>query len=324
MTKGQKTDIIYLEIYVYGEKMDGIIIVYKPRGYTSHDAVARMKRFCNTRRIGHAGTLDPMAEGVLPVLVGKACAAQEYLQDHDKSYLAGMRFGTVTDTGDMTGNIISQKEVVLDTETVNEAAKAFIGNIKQVPPMYSAIKIGGKRLYDLAREGVTVERKARDINIYSIEIAEKLNDTDFLVRVFCSKGTYIRTLCEDIGEKLGCGGTLFSLCRETCGDFSLSDAVSIEELEKIYEEKGSEGIGNLLFSPEKVFLNCKKIKLSAFYSRLCKNGCEIYLKKAGIKESFQKDEKIRLYDSDGNFFAIGKVADFPNGEAVKATVRFCD
>ena len=313
-----------MEIYVYGEKMDGIIIIYKPEGYTSHDAVARMKRFCNTRRIGHAGTLDPMAQGVLPILVGKACAAQEYLQDHDKSYLAGMRFGTVTDTGDITGNILSRKNVSLDTETVKEAAKSFEGKIEQIPPMYSAIKVGGKKLYDLAREGVTVERKARSIEIYSIEVVDTLSDTDFLVRVKCSKGTYIRTLCEDIGEKLGCGGTLFSLCRETCGEFSLDDAIKIEEVEKIYTEGGTDEVEKLLFSPEKVFMNCRKIKLSAFYSRLCKNGCEIYLKKAGIKEALPLGERVRLYDNNDMFFAIGEIKSFPDGDAVKATVRFCD
>lgn len=304
--------------------MDGIIIIYKPEGYTSHDAVARMKRFCNTRRIGHAGTLDPMAQGVLPILVGKACAAQEYLQDHDKSYLAGMRFGTVTDTGDITGNILSRKNVSLDTETVKEAAKSFEGKIEQIPPMYSAIKVGGKKLYDLAREGVTVERKARSIEIYSIEVVDTLSDTDFLVRVKCSKGTYIRTLCEDIGEKLGCGGTLFSLCRETCGEFSLDDAIKIEEVEKIYTEGGTDEVEKLLFSPEKVFMNCRKIKLSAFYSRLCKNGCEIYLKKAGIKEALPLGERVRLYDNNDMFFAIGEIKSFPDGDAVKATVRFCD
>lgn len=304
--------------------MDGIIIIYKPEGYTSHDAVARMKRFCNTRRIGHAGTLDPMAQGVLPILVGKACAAQEYLQDHDKSYLAGMRFGTVTDTGDITGNILSRKNVSLDTETVKEAAKSFEGKIEQIPPMYSAIKVGGKKLYDLAREGITVERKARSIEIYSIEVVDTLSDTDFLVRVKCSKGTYIRTLCEDIGEKLGCGGTLFSLCRETCGEFSLDDAIKIEEVEKIYTEGGTDEIEKLLFSPEKVFMNCRKIKLSAFYSRLCKNGCEIYLKKAGIKEALPLGERVRLYDNNDVFFAIGEIKSFPDGDAVKATVRFCD
>ena len=304
--------------------MDGIIIIYKPEGYTSHDAVARMKRFCNTRRIGHAGTLDPMAQGVLPILVGKACAAQEYLQDHVKSYLAGMRFGTVTDTGDITGNILSRKNVSLDTETVKEAAKSFEGKIEQIPPMYSAIKVGGKKLYDLAREGVTVERKARSIEIYSIEVVDTLSDTDFLVRVKCSKGTYIRTLCEDIGEKLGCGGTLFSLCRETCGEFSLDDAIKIEEVEKIYTEGGTDEVEKLLFSPEKVFMNCRKIKLSAFYSRLCKNGCEIYLKKAGIKEALPLGERVRLYDNNDMFFAIGEIKSFPDGDAVKATVRFCD
>jgi len=141
--------------------MDGIINLYKPKGYTSHDAVARIKRFCNTRRVGHAGTLDPMACGVLPILVGKAAAAQEYLMNHDKTYLAGMRFGVVTDTGDVTGNILSEKKVAISKDELCAVCENFKGEIMQTPPMYSAIKVGGKRLYDLAREGVEVERKAR-------------------------------------------------------------------------------------------------------------------------------------------------------------------
>ena len=305
--------------------MDGIINLYKPKGYTSHDAVARIKRFCNTKRVGHAGTLDPMAQGVLPILVGKAATAQEYLMNHDKTYLAGMRFGVVTDTGDMTGNILEQKSVSVEMEELEKACEKFKGKIMQVPPMYSAIKVGGKKLYDLAREGIEVERKAREIEIYSIKIVSQESPCDFLVEVSCSKGTYIRTLCEDIGNELSCGGTLYSLERLSCGDFKKEDCVTLEELQALYENEEHDKIEGLLASPEKVFSHCPVIRLSAFYSRLCKNGCEIYLKKMGISpDKYEKDSLIRLYDSDGMFFALGKIGDFKEGRAVKATAKFVD
>lgn len=305
--------------------MDGIINLYKPKGYTSHDAVARIKRFCNTRRVGHAGTLDPMAQGVLPILVGRAAAAQEYLMNHDKTYLAGMRFGVVTDTGDMTGNILSEKKVSVSLNELENVCQNFKGKLMQTPPMYSAIKVGGKKLYDLAREGIEVERKAREIEIHDIKIVSQESECDFLVEVSCSKGTYIRTLCEDIGTALGCGGTLFSLERISCGDFRKEDCVTLEELQNLYENGENDSIEKLLSSPEKVFSHCPVIKLSAFYSRLCKNGCEIYLKKMGIpSDKFEKDSLVRLYDSEGVFFALGKIGDFREGRAVKAAARFVD
>ncbi len=305
--------------------MDGIINLYKPKGYTSHDAVARIKRFCNTRRVGHAGTLDPMAQGVLPILVGRAASAQEYLMNHDKTYLAGMRFGVVTDTGDVTGNVLSEKKVEVSLGELEAVCRKFKGKIMQVPPMYSAIKVGGKKLYDLAREGIEVERKAREIEIYDIKIVSKESGCDFLVEVSCSKGTYIRTLCEDIGEALGFGGTLFSLERLSCGEFRKEDCVTLDELQRLYENGENDSIEKLLASPEKVFSHCPVIKLSAFYSRLCKNGCEIYLKKTGIPaDKFEKDSLVRLYDSDGIFFALGKIGDFAEGRAVKAAARFVD
>ena len=305
--------------------MDGIINLYKPRGYTSHDAVARIKRFCGTKRVGHAGTLDPMADGVLPILVGRAAAAQEYLMNHDKRYLAGMRFGLVTDTGDITGRVISQTAVKLNCKDIGVAAENFTGKIRQIPPMYSAIKINGKKLYELAREGITVERREREIEIYKIEVLKAVTDTDFLVRVECSKGTYIRTLCEDIGEMLGCGGTLYSLTREACGEFDISDTVTLDEIERIYCEGGSSAVERFLISPEKVFTELKSIKLTDFYSRLCKNGCEIYLKKLGLDEkAFSEDQTVRLYDNEGTFFAIGKIGIFDGKTAVKAAARFAE
>lgn len=303
--------------------MNGIINLYKPRGYTSHDAVARIKRFYGTRRVGHAGTLDPMACGVLPILVGSACAAQEYLTNHDKVYLAGMRFGLTTDTGDVTGEVIRENDISLSSERVKEVLSTFVGKQMQTPPMYSAIKVGGQKLYELARKGITVERKAREIEIYDATLEKAENERDFLVRVACSKGTYIRTLCEDIGEALGCGGALYSLERVSCGAFDVKDSVTLDELCALYENGETEKLESMLSPAEKVFGELPKIKLSEFYSRLCKNGCEIYLKKLHIdEETYPESTLLRLYDSENKFFALGMTKVYPDGLAIKATARF--
>ncbi len=305
--------------------MDGIINLYKPGGITSHDAVSRIKKIFGTKRVGHAGTLDPMACGVLPVLVGRAACAQEYLMNHDKSYRAGMRFGITTDTGDITGSILSRSDNIPCERDVVSCAMSFVGEISQIPPMYSAIKIDGKKLCDLAREGITVERKARSVNIYSVELVRRDSTTDFVFDVACSKGTYIRTLCEDIGAKLSCGGALFSLERLSCGEFHKRDSVTLEELSDMRERGDEAALESCLMSPEKVFMDKKVVSLPEFYSRLCKNGCEIYLKKLKISDSrFFDGEHVRLYDSGGRFFAVGKVGDFKEGKAIKAVMRFCD
>ena len=303
--------------------MDGIINVYKPCGYTSHDVVARMKRFFGTRRVGHAGTLDPMACGVLPILIGSACTAQEYLMNHDKSYRAGMRFGTLTDTGDITGAVLEEREFSLPAEKVLEGAYSMIGEIDQVPPMYSAIKIDGRKLYELAREGKTVERKSRRVKIYDIKLVERINETDYIFDVACSKGTYIRTLCEDIGQALGNVGTLFSLERRSCGEFTVDNSVMVDELEALHNADDKQALERLLMSPEKVFSHLPVVRLPHFYSRLCKNGCEIYLEKLHKKESdFSPEGMCRLYDGDGAFFALGKLGEYKEGTAVKAVARF--
>lgn len=303
--------------------MNGIINLYKPSGYTSHDAVARIKRFYGTRRVGHAGTLDPMACGVLPILIGSACAAQDYLMNHDKVYLAGMRFGVTTDTGDITGSVLSEKAVALSTEEVAAVLTRFVGKQQQIPPMYSAIKIGGQKLYDLARKGVTVERKAREIEIYGLSLVKAEGPQDFLVKVTCSKGTYVRTLCEDIGDTLGCGGTLFSLERLSCGSFEKQKTVTIEQLQELYEKGDTMGLEALLTPVEAVFGDCPLLSLSPFYAHLCKNGCEIYLKKLPrAAQDFPEGALVRLYDESHTFFALGKVLFFPDGLAVKGVARF--
>ncbi|MBR5308877.1 MAG: tRNA pseudouridine(55) synthase TruB [Clostridia bacterium] len=301
--------------------MNGIINIYKPKGITSHDVVYKIRKLSGTKRVGHAGTLDPMATGVLPVLVGNACAAQDYIMEHDKTYVAGIRFGIITDTGDITGETLETHDNIPDYEAIKSVGESFVGEMKQVPPMYSAIKIGGKKLYELAREGITVEREERDITVYSSRLLEKINDTDYLFEFSVSKGTYIRTLGEDIGTRLGCGATLFSLERTVCGEFNKTNSHTIEELQKLSEEKGSEAVENLLLPTELSFSHLKVLKLPEFYSKLCKNGLEIYLSKIGNPE-LSLSEKVRLYDNSGEFFAIGEVGEFKNGIAVKARVRF--
>lgn len=301
--------------------MNGIINIYKPQGITSHDVVFKVRKLCCTKRVGHAGTLDPMATGVLPVLVGNACSAQEYIMEHDKTYVAGLRLGTVTDTGDVTGEVLRTSENIPDAETVKKIGESFTGNMKQVPPMYSAIKIGGKKLYELAREGKTVEREERDITVYSSKMLEQVSRTDFYFEFSVSKGTYIRTLGEDIGEKLGCGGTLFSLERTVCGEFNKSNSHTLEELYEIHENGGSEAIEKLLSPVEMSFYHLPVLELPEFYSKLCKNGLEIYFAKIGNPD-IRIGEKVRLYDNNGCFFAIGEAGEFKSGKAVKARVRF--
>lgn len=303
--------------------MDGIFNIYKPSGVTSHDIVFKVRKLVGTKRVGHAGTLDPMAVGVLPVLVGNACAAQDIIMEHDKTYIAGIRFGTTTDTGDITGNIISTSDVLPTEQEVKRVSEGFVGKLLQVPPMYSAIKVGGKKLYELAREGKTVERQAREITVYSSKMMSRLSSSDYYFEFSVSKGTYIRTLAEDIGTALGCGATLFSLERTVCGEFYKENSVTLEELGSVFENSGTDGILKHLVPTEASFCHLPIIKLSEFYSRLCKNGLEIYLKKANISQDvFLHGAKCRLYDSENNFFAIGEFSEYKDGPAVKAKIRF--
>ena len=205
---------------------NGIIIIDKPADWTSMDVCARLRRCLSERRIGHAGTLDPMATGVLPVFVGRATRAVEFASEGEKEYLAGLRLGQVTDTQDTSGRVLEEHPVSVTREDLEAALAPFRGPIQQVPPMYSAIKINGKKLYELARKGKEVERKPRPVTIHSLTVEQQLSETDYLIRVRCSKGTYVRTLCHDIGAALGCGGTMFSLRRTMAAGFSLEQAIS--------------------------------------------------------------------------------------------------
>lgn len=216
--------------------MDGIINVNKPLGITSHDVVYRLRKLLNIKKIGHTGTLDPDAGGVLPMCIGKGTKLAELLTATDKQYLAEMTLGAITDTQDKSGEILESFEVSVSEEEIKEAVKTFIGEISQIPPMYSAIKIDGKKLYELAREGKTIERQARTVLIKNIEIKEiKLEQNTVTMLVDCSKGTYIRTLCEDIGKTLGCGGYMSALTRTKSGRFDISDAFTLEQIEKMLQ-----------------------------------------------------------------------------------------
>lgn len=295
-------------------EISGVLLLDKPKGFTSHDAVNKIRRLYNTKKVGHTGTLDPMATGLLVILIGRAAKAAEYLVSDDKKYEAGLRLGEVYDTGDISGELLSKSDDIPSEPEVLRVIKNFAGKSKQIPPMYSAIKIGGKKLVDLARRGISVEREPRNIEIFSID-ALMINEREYNLRLHCSKGTYVRTLCEDIGEKLDCGAAMSSLRRIASGNFDISEAYTIEALEKMsYEQRAG-----LLMPTESLFSDLSEVRLCDFYSKLCHSGQEIYQHK--IKTHFDLGERVRIYDKDG-FFALGEVSEFENGTAIKPIKQF--
>jgi tRNA pseudouridine55 synthase len=294
----------------------GVLIVNKPQGPTSHDIVNRVRRLYSTKKVGHTGTLDPMATGVLVVLIGRAAKACEYSLSDRKKYTATLRLGIETDTEDTTGNILKTYPVNVTEDNVKEILSSFCGKIKQIPPMYSALKVDGKKLCDIAREGGTVEREAREIEVYSIS-AEHIEDNDYKLEVECSAGTYIRTLCADIGKALGCGGAMANLERSAACGFSISEAHTIEEIEELSIEERLA----LLRPVEEIFSELYAVKLPVFYEKLFRSGCEIYLKKAKLPE-YPVGTRLRVLDSKGGFFALGEVREYESGLAVKSIKLF--
>ena len=294
----------------------GILILHKPVGITSHDAVYKIRRLFGTKRVGHTGTLDPLAEGVLVMLVGRAAKAAEYLVADTKKYVATLRLGITTDTEDVTGKVLTESENIPSKKEVQAVLERFRGNIMQIPPMYSALKVGGKKLCDLAREGKTVEREARPITIYSLTAESTDCHTDYVLTVNCSSGTYIRTLCADIGTALGCGGVMATLNRVAAGGFAIEDAVTLEELEQMEQEERF----FLLKPTESLFSSLDSVTLPDFYYRLCTNGCEIYQKK--IKTDYPVGTRLRMFSPDGCFFALGEVREYEAGTAIKAIKYF--
>ena len=277
--------------------MNGIILIDKPQGWTSHDVVGKLRGILHERRIGHSGTLDPLATGLLVVFIGRATRAVEFAEADRKEYIAGLRLGMNTDTQDITGRIISKETDIPDEPEVRIAIERFRGELEQIPPMYSAVKIGGKKLYELARKGESIERKPRHITIFGLEITGR-SDNDYILDVVCSKGTYIRTLCHDIGAALGCGGCMSSLRRTKSGVFSVDNAYTIAEIQEA-AERGEEE--KLLLPIDTLFAGYTKLSVDADSEKKLKNGC--------IINTSSPDGRFRVYSEDGEFLLLGDVKD---------------
>lgn len=304
--------------------INGMINIYKEAGFTSHDVVAKLRGILKQKKIGHTGTLDPQAVGVLPVCLGNATKLCDLLTDKDKEYEAVLRLGVVTDTQDMTGKILSESEVTITEEKATETVLSFIGEYNQIPPMYSALKVNGQKLYDLARQGREVERQARPVTIHSIEIKDiSLPYIRFLVA--CSKGTYIRTLCHDIGEKLGCGGAMESLKRTRVGGFVQEEALTLSQVEKLRDE---DRVIEHVLKVEDIFDTYARLLAVPDAVRLLKNGNVLHqnqvlwmqdtiLNDAGEDKGslpYQahgftltadvEGPLVRMYDNEGMFYGI--------------------
>ena len=277
--------------------MDGVLIIRKEKGYTSHDVVAKLRGILHMKKIGHTGTLDPDAEGVLPVVLGRATKLVDLLTEKRKTYEALLRLGIETDTQDMTGEILSKKPVTVSEEEVTAAIRSFLGEQQQIPPMYSALKVNGKKLYELAREGKTVERKARPVCFYEIEILEmKLPLVRFSVT--CSKGTYIRTLCHDIGQKLGCGACMEELTRTVSGEYRWEDSITLDQVQKEMEEGILE---QRILSVSEVLKAYPQIRCNKFGDRLLLNGNAL---PDTMTETQSKKGWVRMCTSEGVFLGI--------------------
>ena len=275
---------------------NGVLVLDKPQDWTSHDVVAKVRRLLHERRVGHGGTLDPMATGVLPVFVGRATRAVEFAMEGEKEYLAGLRLGVVTDTQDITGTILSECTVQEMHRDLLQVLDRFQGEILQVPPMYSAIKVKGQKLYELARKGVEVERQPRPVTIHSLELVEMESQRDFVLRVRCSKGTYVRTLCHDIGQALGCGGTMYALRRTRAGGFGEGEAVTLEALAQAVEAGEGE---RLLLPVDSCFAQLPALTVDGRARDRIRNGA-----------SFSWDAapgQWRVYGPDGEFLMVGEL-----------------
>ena len=274
--------------------MNGIVIIDKPQGWTSQDVTARLRRVYNTRRIGHGGTLDPMATGVLPVFVGRATRAVEFFEHAEKTYETVLLLGRTTDTQDVTGTVVEEKEVSITSEQIEAVLPRFRGEIMQIPPMYSALKVNGRKLYELARKGKEVERQPRPITIFELTNLG-FDGTRLRLRVQCSKGTYIRTLCQDIGDALGTGGCMEELRRVRAGDYDLSQAVPLETLLESHTPE------NYLRSMDTMFLEYPSVKLTSNQETRCRNGNPFSVK--------LMDGTYRAYSEQGEFLMLAKVED---------------
>lgn len=281
--------------------INGIINIYKKKGYTSHDVVAKARGILRERKIGHTGTLDPDAEGVLPLCIGAATKAVPYLADVDKCYEAEVILGMTTTTEDATGEPLEYCEVNVTKESIEKVVQSFVGNYVQTPPMYSAIKVNGVRLYELARQGIVVDRPSRAVTIYTCDIIEWIDEKRFRIRVKCSKGTYIRTLCTDIGKALGCGAHMGYLLRTQVGAFSLDDSITLEELENC-----KENLSPYIKTLEALFNDYKKVTINKLGKKLLDNGNALMMKHIMQEIDCSPQELVRVYDEKNHFTALYK------------------
>lgn len=282
--------------------MDGIFNIYKEKGFTSHDVVAVVRKTIHMKKVGHTGTLDPDAEGVLPICVGRATKLSDIIMDGRKSYRAVLRLGITTTTEDASGEVLETRSVEFDEEKIRRTVLSFIGKQEQIPPMYSAIKVNGKKLYELAREGKEIERKARLIEIYDIRIRRFLPPDAVELDVDCSKGTYIRTLCADIGKALGCGGHMAELLRTAAGAFTIENAVRLSQLKEWAEQEQAE---NHLLSMEQALREFPKIRIAERFTKLLVNGARLPAHSFTEQgRAFAEGETAAVYDSAGNLTGL--------------------
>lgn len=285
--------------------MDGIFNIYKEKGFTSHDVVAIVRRTIHMKKVGHTGTLDPDAEGVLPVCVGKATKLSDVIMDGRKSYRAMLKLGVTTTTEDASGEVLETKEVNFDEENIRKVTASFIGRLEQVPPMYSAVKVNGKKLYELAREGKEIERKSRTIEVYDIRIRRFLPPDRVEMDVDCSKGTYIRTLCADIGKALGCGGHMAELLRTATGAFSLENAIKLEELKALAEQEKAE---DALLTMEDALWDFPMVQVSEKSTKFLYNGGKIQERFFTEKpQSYKEGDIVTAYDHEKNLVGLYEI-----------------
>ena len=288
----------------------GIMNVYKEAGYTSHDVVARLRGICKQKKIGHTGTLDPDAVGVLPVCLGNGTKLCDMLTDRTKEYVAVLRLGIVTDTQDISGTVLSEKPVEATPSQVREVIASFKGNSLQIPPMYSALKVNGRKLYELAREGKEVEREARSITIYKLEIIRE-DHPEYTIKVECSKGTYIRTLCHDIGQALGCGGVMASLQRTRVGEFEIDQAHTLDELQKL-ADLGQ--LSEVVVPVEKMFERLPILYVREESMKALRNGNQLKIEDfcPALSENAEKaadGQEFRVYSNEGIFYGVYSYAE---------------
>lgn len=275
--------------------MDGVINIYKPIGITSFDVVRTVRKLSHVKKVGHTGTLDPLATGVLPICIGRGTKIVDYIMSENKIYVAELKLGIVTETFDREGAIIKEHPVTNNEDTIENVIHSFIGEIEQVPPMYSALKVNGKKLYELARQGITIERKSRKIKISNIEIID-FHIPYIKMKVYCSKGTYIRSLCYDIGEKLGCGGTMWNLERISTGIFNKETSVNIEDLNE-------DNINNFLIPLDEALNNYEQITFDNRYRKELTNGVMVF--DENILKSTIENRLYKVYLSTGEFLGLG-------------------